>query len=111
MVHYDVQTDAAFAALADPARRAIVSRLAAGDLTVSQIAAPFETTLQAVRKHLAVLEGAGLVTSTKSGRERRCRLRVEPLKQAVGWLQSRAALWEGRLDALAAVVEEEGRSS
>lgn len=109
MVHHEAQADAAFAALADPARRAIVSRLASGDLTVSQIAAPFETTLQAVRKHLAVLEDAGLVTSTKTGRERLCRLEVEPLKQAVGWLQSRTALWEARLDALAAVVEEKGK--
>lgn len=105
MVHYDARIDTAFAALADPARRAIVSRLASGDLTVSQIAAPFETTLQAVRKHLAVLEGAGLVTSARIGRERRCRLQVGPLKQAVSWLNSRTALWEGRLDALAAVVE------
>lgn len=105
MVHHSPSIDTAFLALADPARRAIVSRLAAGDLTVSEIAAPFPTSLQAVRKHLAVLEGAGLIATAKTGRVRRCRLRVEPLKQAVGWIESRTALWEARLDALAAVVE------
>lgn len=84
----------------------IVARLAAGEAAVSDLAAPYAMSLQAVRKHLAVLEGAGLVVSEKRGRVRRCRIERAPLDAAARWLRDRCALWESRLDGLAAVVEE-----
>lgn len=103
MVHSEV-----FAALGDPVRLDLVTRLAAGDAPVAALAAPYPMSLQAVRKHLAVLEGAGLVRSEKRGRVRRCRLEPEPLEAAMRWLKDRERLWSARLDALADVVE--GRS-
>ena len=104
MVH---QSATVFAALADPVRMDIVARLAAADVSVSELSAPYAMSLQAVRKHLAVLEGAGLVRSEKVGRVRRCRLEPAPLQAAASWLADRGDLWRGRLDALAAVVEGE----
>lgn len=83
----------------------IVTRLAQGDATVSALAAPYDMSLQAVRKHLTILESAGIVTSRKTGRVRLCMLRKGPIEDAVTWLNSRAKLWEDRLDALATVVE------
>lgn len=94
-----------FAALADPVRLDIVARLAAGAAPVAEIAAAYPMTLQAVRKHLSVLEGAGVVKSEKRGRVRTCRLDPEPLEVAMAWLADRKALWSARLDALAVVVE------
>lgn len=103
MVHH---ASATFAALADPVRREIVTRLAAGEAPVTALAAPFDMSLQAVRKHLAVLESAGLVSSRKVGRVRLCALRQAPLKDAAQWIQSRIRLWDSRFDALADVVEK-----
>ncbi len=102
MVHNYIAT---FASLADPVRMGIVIRLAQGDAAVSALAAPYDMSLQAVRKHLTILESAGVVTSRKTGRVRLCMLRKEPMKEALSWLNSRARLWEDRLDALATVVE------
>lgn len=94
-----------FAALGDPVRLDIIARLAAGEAAVAEIAAPYAMSLQAVRKHLAVLEGAGVVRSEKRGRLRLCRLEPEPLESAMTWLKDRKTLWSARLDALAGVVE------
>jgi DNA-binding transcriptional ArsR family regulator len=102
MVHLSA---AVFAALADPVRLDIVARLAAADAPVSELAGRYPISLQAVRKHLAVLESAGLVRSEKHGRVRICRLDPEPLQAAMHWLKDREQLWRGRLDALADVVE------
>lgn len=103
MVHDSIAT---LASLADPVRIGIVARLAEGDASVSVLAAPYNISLQAVRKHLALLESAGLVTSRKTGRVRLCSLQKTPIRDAVSWLGSRARLWEDRLEALAGVVEE-----
>ncbi|HEX8001689.1 MAG TPA: metalloregulator ArsR/SmtB family transcription factor [Mycobacteriales bacterium] len=81
--------DATFAALANPARRAVVARLALGPATVSELAAPLAMTLPSVLQHLSVLEAAGLVTSTKRGRVRTCRLDRAALGPAEQWLRDR----------------------
>lgn len=78
--------DRTFAALADPTRRSIIARLAAGPQTVTQLAAPLPMSLVAASKHIAVLERAGLVSRARSGRSQVCRLRPEALRDAAGWL-------------------------
>lgn len=93
--------DAVFSALADPTRRAIVVRLAEGEASVSELAAPFDVSLPAVTKHLAVLERAGLLEHHKQGRVRRCRLVAAPMKAADEWLSTYRVFWERRLDSLA----------
>ncbi len=92
--------DAAFRALADPTRRQLVARLAAGARTVSDLAEPVPMSLPAVHQHLRVLEGAGLVRSEKRGRVRWCRLGAERLREVEDWVLSRRRTWERRLDAL-----------
>ncbi|HEY4593936.1 MAG TPA: metalloregulator ArsR/SmtB family transcription factor, partial [Thermoanaerobaculia bacterium] len=80
--------DATFAALADPTRRAILARLAQGEATVNELAAPFPMSAQAVGKHLRVLERAGLIERTRSAQLRPSRLRAAPLREATVWLQA-----------------------
>jgi DNA-binding transcriptional ArsR family regulator len=94
------ELDSTFAALADPTRRAILSRLAEGEATVGELAEPFPISLQAVSKHLKVLESAGLVTRGRSAQLRPSRLRGAPLKEAADWLQTYEAFWEERFDRL-----------
>lgn len=90
-----------FAALGDPTRMAILSRLAAqGDLTVQEIAAPFDMSLPAVSQHLKVLERAGLIARGRDGQKRPCSLRAERLAEATRWLNHTQAAWEARLDRL-----------
>lgn len=95
------QLDATFSALSDGTRRAIVSRLAVGETTLSELAEPFDMSLTAVSKHLRVLSEAGLVDIEKRGRTRHCRLRGAPIKEAVDWLSKYEAFWIDRFDALA----------
>ena len=90
-----------FAALADPTRRAILARLAAGEASVSQLAQPFDLSLPALLKHLRALERAGLIARTKEGRVNRCRLVAAPLKDAAEWIGRYGQFWERQLDALA----------
>jgi DNA-binding transcriptional ArsR family regulator len=105
MVHRSpVALDAVFAALADPTRRAIVRRLAAGEASVSELSEPFAMTLTAVAKHLRVLADAGIVEQRKEGRVRRCRLAPAPLRDAHDWLGEYGRFWEGQFDSLAAHV-------
>lgn len=104
--HQDV-LDATFAALADPTRRAILQRLAGTESTVTELSAPFEMSLQAVSKHLQVLERAGLVARTVSGRVHRCRLEAAPLREAVTWIERYRRFWDERLGALAEFLTEE----
>lgn len=89
-----------FSALADPTRRAILARLAQGEATVSELAAPFPVSLQAVSKHLTVLERAGLIARGKNARWRPCRLRGEALMSATMWLQDYRRFWEAGFDRL-----------
>ena len=89
--------DATFAALADPIRRAILARLAHGELSVSELAAPFDVSLPAVSKHLRVLERAGLLAGVRDGRVYRCRLAAGPLRDAVEWIGGYRAFWERRV--------------
>ena len=94
-----------FAALGDPTRRQILSRLAEGQATVSELAEPFEISLPAVSKHLKVLEGAGLIERGREAQYRPSRLQVEPLGAASDWIESRRRTWEERLDRLDAHLQ------
>jgi DNA-binding transcriptional ArsR family regulator len=109
MVKYqDVPLDRTFAALSDPTRRAMLTRLGqAESLSVSELAAPFAMSLPAVMKHLGVLSDAGLVARTKNGRTVACRLTAAPMEQAMDWLARYQRFWSEQLDRLAAFVEEE----
>jgi DNA-binding transcriptional ArsR family regulator len=89
-----------FAALADPTRRAILTRLADGEATVNELAQRFPISVQAVSKHLGVLERAGLITRGRSAQLRPSRLRAEPLKDAVDWLGSYHRFWDAGFDLL-----------
>ena len=88
------QLSATFAALADPTRRAILARLARGEATVNQIAEPFSISLQAVSKHLKVLERAGLITRGREAQWRPCRLEADPLKEVADWVEGYRRFWE-----------------
>jgi DNA-binding transcriptional ArsR family regulator len=94
------QLSTTFAALADPTRRAILARLAQGEATVNELAEPFPITLQAVSKHLKVLERAGLITRGRSAQLRPSRLHGEALKQAADWLADYRGFWDDRFDRL-----------
>lgn len=100
--------DATFGALSDATRRGILARLATGETTVSELAAPYEMSLPAVSKHLRVLETAGLVTRHKDGRVHRCRLIAEPMKDAAEWIERYRVFWEEQFDALERYLAETG---
>jgi DNA-binding transcriptional ArsR family regulator len=89
-----------FAALADPTRRAILARLADGDRTVNELAQPFDMTLQAISKHLKVLETAGLISRGRDAQWRPCRLQVAPLDTATQWIDRYRDTWRDRFDRL-----------
>jgi DNA-binding transcriptional ArsR family regulator len=95
-----------FAALADPTRRAILARLAVGECTVSELAAPFAMSLPAVSKHLLVLEHAGLIAKGRQAQWRPCRLQAEPIKDVADWTDRYRDIWEGRLDRLGSYLNE-----
>jgi DNA-binding transcriptional ArsR family regulator len=101
MVHQDATgLDRIFHALADPTRRAVLTRLGDGPATVTELAAPFGVSLTAIKKHLHVLEDAELVTTEKVGRSRHCRLGAERLDDAMSWISFYQRLWERRFDGL-----------
>jgi len=107
MVNHSTATlDATFAALADPTRRALLTRLAAGESSVMTLAAPFAVSLPAITKHLRVLERAGLVRSRRQGRVRRVQLVARPMKDAVLWLTRYRRFWEHALDRLTTYLSE-----
>jgi DNA-binding transcriptional ArsR family regulator len=89
-----------FSALADPTRRAILARLADGEATVNQLAEPFPISLQAISKHLKVLERAGLITRGKEAQWRPCRLDAEPLRDVADWVAEYQRFWSQRYDRL-----------
>ena len=107
MVNRQVALDRTFHALADPTRREIVARLARGQRSLSDLAQPFEMTLPAVHKHLRILEEARLVSSSREGRFRRCRLELGALDGASSWIQQRRTLWSRRLRSLERHLEQE----
>jgi DNA-binding transcriptional ArsR family regulator len=92
--------DATFAALADPTRRAIVARLAAGDATVLELAEPFAISLPAISRHLKVLEHAGLITRGRDAQRRPCSLRAEALVEVSAWAEHTRRAWETSFDRL-----------
>jgi DNA-binding transcriptional ArsR family regulator len=96
-----------FAALADPTRRAILARLAEGEATVNELAEPFPISVQAVSKHLKVLERAGLITRGRSAQLRPSRLRGTPLRDAVDWLEGYRGFWQGSFDSLDERLQKE----
>ena len=98
--------DATFAALADPTRRAILTRLAAGEATVNELAAPFAVSQPAISKHLKVLERACLISRGRDAQRRPCRIEVKPLAEANGWLEDYRRIWEGNFKRLDALLEE-----
>jgi len=104
-VAVDVLTST-FAALADPTRRAILERLAAGDATVKELAEPFPISVQAVSKHLKVLERAGLITRGRSAQLRPSRLQVAALKDAADWLDTYSGFWHEGFDRLDERLQE-----
>jgi DNA-binding transcriptional ArsR family regulator len=98
--------DTTFAALADPTRRSILERLAEGEATASELAAPFAISKPAVSKHLNVLERAGLISRHREAQWKRAKLEVEPLADAVRWLESYSAFWDGSFDKLATHLKQ-----
>lgn len=98
--------DHVFQALADPTRRAVLSRLCEGPASVSELAQPFGMALPSFMQHVRVLERSGLVTTEKKGRVRTCRMQPDRLGEAEDWIAHQRALWEGRLDRLATYLDE-----
>ena len=98
--------DATFAALADPTRRAILARLAAGEASVMELAEPFAMSQPAISKHLKVLERAGLISRGRDAQRRPCRLEAVPLAEANEWLERYREIWEAAYQRLDALLEE-----
>lgn len=98
MAKYSNALDLTFAALADPTRRAIVSRLCQGPASVGELSEPFDIALPTLLKHVRVLENCGLVRSEKNGRVRTCRVDAAALKESDAWLRQHLSIWENRLD-------------
>jgi DNA-binding transcriptional ArsR family regulator len=99
------QLSSVFSALADPTRRAILARLADGDLTVTELGAPFPVSQPAISKHLKVLESAGLISRSRRRTARLSHLEAEPLRDATAWLARYQAFWDERFEQLDALLE------
>lgn len=95
-----------FTALADPTRRAILTRLSLGEASVTELAKPFDMTLPAISKHLKVLEHAGLISRSRDAQWRPCRLEAEPLKEVADWVDRYRAFWEDSFDRLDDYLKE-----
>jgi DNA-binding transcriptional ArsR family regulator len=107
MVQYmTARLDASFAALSDATRRGILERLGRSDASITELADRFHMTLTGMKKHVGVLEQAGLVTTQKIGRVRTCRLGLRRLEEEAAWIARQHQLWDARFDALDRVVEE-----
>ena len=105
-MNQSTRLDATFAALADPTRRAILSRLALGDASVNELAKPFDISQPAISKHLKVLERAGLITRGQDAQRRPRRIEAKPLSEANEWLEKYRQLWERRFRHLDDLLEE-----
>ena len=107
MVQYNqIQFDASFAALSDATRRGILERLGQADASITDLADTFQMTLTGMKKHVGVLERAGLVTTQKIGRVRTCRLGLSRLQEEAEWIDRYRQLWDARFDELDKIVEE-----
>ena len=106
MVQYSQHVDTSFGALSDATRRGVLERLAREDASITELADTFEMTLTGMKKHVSVLERAGLVVTEKVGRVRTCRLGFSRLEQEVAWIERYRQLWAARFDELDKVVEE-----
>ena len=107
MVQYAIaRLDASFAALSDATRRGVLEQLGRADASITDLAVKFRMTLTGMKKHVGVLEEAGLVTTEKIGRVRTCRLGMRALEEEVAWIESYRQLWDARFDALDQLVEE-----
>ena len=106
MVQYSSSLNGVFAAVADPTRRGILQRLGQGDASIGDLAQAFEMTLTGIKKHVTVLESAGLVRSEKVGRVRTCQLGPRRLEEEAAWIERYRQLWDARFDELDKVVEE-----
>jgi len=106
MENYQDSLDAVFHALSDPTRRAVIQRLgSAGDATISDLAEPFDMALPSFMKHISVLESSGLISSTKSGRVRTCRIETDQISAVEKWIDAQRALWTRRIGRLAEHAE------
>jgi DNA-binding transcriptional ArsR family regulator len=108
--HASDRLDATFAALADPTRRAILARLARGDASVLELAAPFEMSQPAISKHLKVLERAGLVSRGRDAQRRPCKLEARALEVAADWLEDYRRFWEESFLELDVLLDEMKRA-
>lgn len=106
MVKYEAELDAVFAAMAHPARRAMLARLSRGEATVGELAGPFEMSLPAVTKHLKVLERAQLISRSRMAQCWLCRLEQAPMNAVSGWIEEQRKVWESRLDRLENYLSE-----
>ncbi|MCB1627983.1 MAG: helix-turn-helix transcriptional regulator [Xanthomonadales bacterium] len=106
MVQFDASLDATFAALSDGTRRGVLEWLRSADACISELAQRFDMTLTGMKKHIGVLERAGLVTTQKVGRVRTCRLGPRQLAAEAAWIEQHRQLWSERFDALDEIVED-----
>ena len=106
MVQFQPSVDTSFAALSDPTRRGVLEQLGRSDFSISELAEKFQMTLTGMKKHVSVLEQAGLVTTEKVGRVRTCRLGDRGLEEEAAWLARPRRLWAARFDDLDKVVDE-----
>jgi DNA-binding transcriptional ArsR family regulator len=104
--HETARLDASFAALSDATRRGVLEELGRSDASITALAEKFQMTLTGIKKHVGVLEQAGLVTTEKVGRVRTCKLGPHRLEEATAWIERHRRLWESRFDALDTVLEE-----
>jgi DNA-binding transcriptional ArsR family regulator len=104
--HMGTQLDASFAALSDVTRRGVLEQLGRADASITDLAEKFRMTLTGMKKHIGVLERAGLVTTEKFGRVRTCKLGLRRLEEEAMWIERYRQLWEARFDELDKVVEE-----
>jgi DNA-binding transcriptional ArsR family regulator len=105
MVHYQARLDATFAALSDVTRRGVLERLGSADASISDLAQRFDMTLTGMKKHISILEEAGLVATEKVGRVRTCTLGRRRLEEEAAWIEQHRQLWSARFDALDELVE------
>ena len=105
MVHYQARLDTTFAALSDVTRRGVLEQLGASDASITDLAQTFRMTLTGMKKHVSILEQAGLVITEKVGRIRTCKLGLRRLEEEAAWIEQHRQLWSARFDALDELVE------